>query len=576
MNDSSSRKSTRASRQRQQKRRERQQKMVSLREDHLERIPLPKANFSVGGEALRLRLQDMWWHVRHNTRILLWGVGILVLIILVFVGSVIFSNQIGYNIWALNMPLSGLSVEEAQTTLERAWQEETLIDIIIEGETLTSIVPTEIGLLLDGAQMAEQAKATGLGGFPFGIEIAPIATLDYATAQTYMLSIIDQVYIPPYEAGYALQDGAIIGVRGRASRELDIALTLENIMQNPNLIAQSQRIELLTQSTPPNIADPNPYLDDARTFIESEFKLIGYDPFENVYIPWTSPPEDRIKWLAAGNNGLVIRENGFEPFFDALNEWLLQSEQARYLDEREVLRNLNEGLLNGTEDVYLRVRYLPTSYTIESGDRGFSIGRKTGLPFGLIDEANPGLNWDILSVGQQINLPSRDLLLQEDPVPNKRIVVDLDRLWLVAYENNEIVFSWPVSSGRSDAPTYPGIFQILEKNDVAYGSSFSLCGEGGTDCAQWTMYWFMGIYEVVPGLMNGFHGAVLLPNGGYLGGGGVRGRTTFGCVMSENSEAELLYNWAEVGTVVEIVSSEFPPRSNLGEQAMEHITQNAY
>jgi hypothetical protein len=82
------------------------------------------------------------------------------------------------------------------------------------------------------------------------------------------------------------------------------------------------------------------------------------------------------------------------------------------------------------------------------------------------------------------------------------------------------------------------------------------------------MYWFMGVYEVVPGLMNGFHGAVLLPNGAYLGGGNVGAPYTFGCIMSQNDNAKLLYDWADLGTVVEIISSEYAPQSALGQLAL--------
>ena len=104
----------------------------------------------------------------------------------------------------------------------------------------------------------------------------------------------------------------------------------------------------------------------------------------------------------------------------------------------------------------------------------------------------------------------------------------------------------------------------MDHNDTAFGSTFELCGQSG--CGQWEMYWFMGIYEVVPGLMNGFHGAVLLPNGAYLGGGTVGYPYTYGCIMSENSNAEKLYHWAEDGTVVEIISSGFPPQSQLARE----------
>mgnify|MGYP001251354731 FL=1 len=138
---------------------------------------------------------------------------------------------------------------------------------------------------------------------------------------------------------------------------------------------------------------------------------------------------------------------------------------------------------------------------------------------------------------------------------------------MVAYENGEPVFSWAISSGISTAPTYPGVFQILNHDEVALGSSYTLCSAAG--CGQWQMYWFMGIYEVTPGLVNGFHGAVLLPNGTYLGGGSVGSPYTFGCVMSTNDNAELLYNWADEGTVVEIISSEFAPRSDLARRAQQ-------
>ena len=86
------------------------------------------------------------------------------------------------------------------------------------------------------------------------------------------------------------------------------------------------------------------------------------------------------------------------------------------------------------------------------------------------------------------------------------------------------------------------------------------------------MYWFMGIYEIIPGLMNGFHGAVQLPNGGYLGGGGVYEPTTYGCIMSLDEKAQLLYRWAEKGTIVEILSKDFEPESELGRLALDYIS----
>ena len=85
----------------------------------------------------------------------------------------------------------------------------------------------------------------------------------------------------------------------------------------------------------------------------------------------------------------------------------------------------------------------------------------------------------------------------------------------------------------------------MNHEEKAYGGSYALCDDLG--CGQWEMSWFMGIYEVTPGLVNGFHGAVLLPNGTYLNGGSVGFPSTFGCVMSPDDAARELYEWAEVG-----------------------------
>lgn len=287
---------------------------------------------------------------------------------------------------------------------------------------------------------------------------------------------------------------------------------------------------------------------------------------------WEVDSDTVSSWLATGTNGLSVREDVFIKYIQELNKELVNSERPRYLDEQHSLEKLQEALRTSNPVVTLRVRYLPQSYEVKRGDNGFSIGRSNGIPFQLISEINPTVDWDQLSVGEQIQIPSRDALVSLDPVLNKRIIVDLESQWLVAFENDEIVFSWGISSGRATAPTYPGVFQILSHTPVAYGSSYALCNSAGTDCGEWEMSWFMGIYEVIPGLVNGFHGAVLLPDGTYLGGGGVSQPSTFGCLMSRNDNGKRLYDWAQVGTMVEILSEDYQPESELGRRALEFIS----
>ncbi len=515
-------------------------------------------------------VQDALWHLLRRTPFLKIAAGVVGGLVLLFILGMFFSGNIGPNISTMGISLAGLSVDDAVARLEEAWESEIRISVLLDGGTFAQIPPAELGLQLDAQATAEAAKGAGLAGFPFGYQIEPLVTASYADAQDYLLSIVDDVYMPPYEAGFAVEGGQVVTVPGQASRELDIALTAQVIVDTPLTIIEEQRLNLLTTSAPPSMTDSGEYLSAARAFIQSAFTLVGYDPFVDEYQNWQTSPEEMARWVSASPTGLVIQEQGLATFTQSVNNLLAQSDQPRYVDDDEVLAALENALRSGNTNAVVRIRYLPTTYSVESGVYGFGISRRTGLPFGQIDNVNPGVDWNVLSIGQEINLPTRDIVMPLPPVEHKRIIVDLDRLYLVAYENEEVAFHWPVSSGRSDAPTYPGIYQILSKDGTAYGSGFSLCEEGGA-CAQWEMDYFMSIYEVGPGLMNGFHGAVRLPNGGYLDGGSQQVRSTFGCVMSDNSQAEQLYEWAEEGVVVEIISQEFPAESDLGRAALQFI-----
>jgi LysM repeat protein len=272
--------------------------------------------------------------------------------------------------------------------------------------------------------------------------------------------------------------------------------------------------------------------------------------------------------LAAGQGGLILREDTFNAFIDALNTRLSAEGDGRFVDPAEVSEGVQTAIRAQEHFTLVRMRYHPEIYTVEAGDTSFRIARKMGIPRFLIVEANPGRDLGSLFVGDEIKLPSRDVVLSKPVVPQKRIIVNLNNQTMAAFENGQLVFQWAVSSGIETAPTSPGIFQILTHNETARGSSFALCNDEGLNCGQWVMHWFMGIYEVTPGLMNGFHGKVELPNGGLLGDGAVGRPYTFGCLMARDGDAKSLYDWAEDGTIVEVISSEFEPMSELGRQAL--------
>ncbi len=112
-----------------------------------------------------------------------------------------------------------------------------------------------------------------------------------------------------------------------------------------------------------------------------------------------------------------------------------------------------------------------------------------------------------------------------------------------AYENGATKWEWVISTGISDSPTWPGIFQIQTHDGTAYAGNWNL----------W-MPSFMGVYRPVPTseFMNGFHGFPSRNGSQILWTSNLGAPITYGCILLSSTNAELLYDWAEEGVVVEI------------------------
>lgn len=515
-------------------------------------------------EQAQVYLKDARWYVTHHPILPRLAAGLAAAGLAVVVLLFVVSGRIFPGISALGVAMGGKTQESASSILDAVWRDSLEIDLVVNGEVVTTIKPAVLGLQLDSAETAARARAAGLTGLPFGTEISPAVTLDYLMAQTYLLDMTTTINQMPFNAGYALENGQIVGIVGRPGRSLDVTTTVNILNTDGAEIVRRGRLDLVVTTLRPEVSDPSPYLDQVRTFASQPIELKGYDPFVDQHFTWPIVPEVFITWLEAGVSSLSLRESAFLPYIEALNESLSTTgDTLRYLSPDETLDALATAITQQSTSVPLRVRYRPTTYEVQRGDTGYAISRRTGIPYYLIEQLNTGRNMDQLSVGDTIQIPSRDVTMQHTPLSNKRIIVNLSTQYLVAYEDGQRVFEWSISSGVANAPTSPGIFQILSHEEKAYGSSNTLCDAAGLVCGQWEMNWFMGIYEAVPGLINGFHGGVLLPNGAYLGGGNVGAPYTFGCVMSLDEQALQLYDWADIGTVVEIVAPEFPPVSDL-------------
>ena len=122
---------------------------------------------------------------------------------------------------------------------------------------------------------------------------------------------------------------------------------------------------------------------------------------------------------------------------------------------------------------------------------------------------------------------------------SKYILVDISEQHMYVYEGDALVYSFVASTGMNNA-TRAGNFAVQSKIPNAYGSTWDI----------WMPSW-LGIYWS-GGLENGIHALPILPNGATLWAGFLGRPISYGCVVLGGYDAKVLYDWAEIGTPVEI------------------------
>ena len=121
----------------------------------------------------------------------------------------------------------------------------------------------------------------------------------------------------------------------------------------------------------------------------------------------------------------------------------------------------------------------------------------------------------------------------------KYILVDISEQHMYVYEGDVLVYSFVASTGMGNS-TRAGSFSVLNKIPNAYGATWNI----------WMPNW-LGIYWS-GSLQNGIHALPILPGGGTLWAGYLGTPISYGCVVLGTYDAQALYNWADIGTPVEI------------------------
>jgi tetratricopeptide (TPR) repeat protein len=266
--------------------------------------------------------------------------------------------------------------------------------------------------------------------------------------------------------------------------------------------------------------------------------------------------------------GIALRHKGFieaaQPYFEQAlllthNQLRAQQEQQLASDYLGAVQHYQAGewaeaiagleAVRAEDDDYIHVKDLLYSAYYNQGLALQAAGKMTQAREAL--EAAITLRPDLPEPRREIADIEFALAPQTMPKPSipsastkdKLIVVGVaeQRMWV--FEKGIKVFDFIVSTGEPGSDTAIGEFEILDKIDVAYASTWNL------DMPYW-----MGIYWADSTMENGIHSLPIVRRTGYkLWDGYLGQRVSYGCVILGDEDAATLYKWADVGTKVKIV-----------------------
>ncbi|MBP7599878.1 MAG: L,D-transpeptidase family protein [Thermoflexales bacterium] len=184
-------------------------------------------------------------------------------------------------------------------------------------------------------------------------------------------------------------------------------------------------------------------------------------------------------------------------------------------------------------------------YIVKRGDTLYGVAIRYGVSADAITRANGLKGLRLLYTGQRLLIPTAAATPPKPapaPAPNGKLIkvsINQQRMWI--YNAGKLVKTYVVSTGMAGRATRPGNYRVQTKMPEAYASTWGL-----------RMPSWLGIYNV-GALENGIHALPINRYGQVLWAGLLGRPASFGCVILGTADARELYNWAPMGTPVQIV-----------------------
>jgi lipoprotein-anchoring transpeptidase ErfK/SrfK len=467
-----------------------------------------------------------------------------------------YDGRIYPGVTVYGVDLSGLTLEDAAASLQATFPDTSALPLTLrDGERGWTRSWADLAIQVDASATARLAYHVGREGTSkqqygdrlqallSGYHLSPVIVLpDQAQAIAALEALVPEVCVPPANATLVIRPDGVTPVPGQAGRELDVETTAAALPHSVGVGPEGLEVEIQMRKVEPAISEAGPALAQAEALLTRPFVIVVEDILTGFDTTWMVESETVMAWLIAeeveDNEGArLILATQEEPVRSTLENLDNHLPSDLALDVEKTVSDIQSAIEAGQSQAAAALVHPSRTYVVQPGDTLMSIGRALGFPVWRLTEANPDIDPETLRPGQQITIPSVDVLFPYPLIASRRIVIDISDQHLYAYDGETLTHDFLCSTGIASSPTMPGTFQILSKEENAYASSWNL----------WMPH-FMGVYHSGPDFTNGIHGMPL--RDGQQIRWALGSPASYGCIVIDIDEASTLYEWADLGTLV--------------------------
>ena len=375
-----------------------------------------------------------------------------------------------------------------------------------DGEVLSG---SDLGIALDAGTLADEAFATrpmwNLGTW-MGEPMAGEITIDTAAATSALRAAVPASFEDPTDAGVAFDaaTGTYVTTPAEAGTAIDVDALTAAITEA--VAAGAQTVEF---SGDPTEAAPAVSDDDAAATATALNTMLGNVGFY-VGDERTVPVDADVvsSWLSVVDDG---------------GKLTIEADPAAIQATVDTLPGLvDRAPVNATNIVDSTGKVLRAE---AEGANGRQLADTSGIASDFAEKLEAGDGVFALTVNE---VPFESVNLY------RHIDINLSTQRATLYENDQVVESWPVSTGLPGTPTPTGNFKVFA-HTVKQNMG---CYDGAPYCTKdvpWITWFTTNI---------GFHGTYWHSNYGN--------RMSHGCVNLPISQAKFVYDWSPVGLEVSV------------------------